>query len=278
MVEIGKFNTMQVLEEVSFGLYLDGGDVGDILLPKRYIPEGCNVGDQIEAFVCYDSEDRLIAVREKPLAQVGEAAVMKVVSMTPVGAFLNWGLPKDLFLPFREQTKDLHVGQGVLVFVYVDNTDRIAASMRVEKLLPKTPIEYVIDEPVELIISGRSDLGYKALINRKHWGMLYKGEVFQELNDGQIVKGFVKKIRDDGKIDLILQAVGHKAAADIGGKILELLKTKNGFLPLNDKTTPETIYELFGVSKKKYKIALGGLYKQRLITVADEGIHLVKKD
>lgn len=276
MIQIGKFNTLTVIEETDYGYYLDGGDDGDILLPNRYVPDDCQVGDQVEAFVCYDSEDRLIAVRENPLVQVGQLAVLKVVSLTEVGAFLNWGLSKDLFLPFREQTKDLQVGQDVVIFAYLDKTLRISASMRIEKHIEKTPIDYKPEQAVQLIIVGRTQLGYKALINEKHFGILYENEVFQELKDGQKLPGFVKKVREDGKIDLILQAVGYKAAADIGQKILELLQTKNGFLAINDKTSAETIYDLFGVSKKKYKIALGGLYKQRLISVDDDGIRLVR--
>lgn len=279
MIQIGKFNTMTVVEKTPQGLYLDGGDdYGDILLPNRFVPENCGEGDQVEAFVCYDSEDRLIAVREKPLAQVGELAILKVVAVEKVGAFLNWGLSKDLFLPFSEQTHDIEIGQDVLVFIYLDKTFRISASMRVHRHLEQKPIEYKVGEKVEIIISGQARLGYKALINESHWGLLYANEVFKELQDGQKMSAFVKAVREDGKVDLILQQAGHKAAQqDIGEKILSMLQTKDGFLPITDKTTPEMIYDLFGVSKKKYKIALGGLYKKRLITVEDDGIRLIRK-
>lgn len=276
MIQVGKFNRLKVLKHVDFGIYLDGGDDGEILLPLRYMPENCEVGDEVDVFICFDSDDRLMATTEKPKAMVGDFALLKVVATTPVGAFLDWGLPKDLFLPFAEQTRALRVGQEILVYIYVDKSDRLSASMRLERNIEKTDANYKEGQPVNLIIAGRTDLGFKAIIENRHWGVLYGNEVFMPLHQGQRIPGYIKKMRDDGKIDLSLQQTGHKSAAeDVGPKILNLLKERNGFLAINDKTPPEEIYRLFGVSKKKYKIALGGLYKQRLISVDDDGIRLV---
>lgn len=276
MIQVGKFNKLKALKHVDFGVYLDGGDDGEILLPLRYMPEQCEVGDEVDVFICFDSDDRLMATTEKPKAQAGDFALLKVVATTPVGAFLDWGLPKDLFLPFAEQTRALRVGQEILVYIYVDKSDRLSASMRLERNIEKTGAKYEEGQPVNLIIAGRTDLGFKAIVENRHWGVLYGNEVFQPLHQGQQIQGYIKKMREDGKIDLSLQKTGHKSAnEDVGPKILELLKQKNGFLAINDKTPPEEIYRLFGVSKKKYKIALGGLYKQRLISVDEDGIRLV---
>ncbi len=207
--------------------------------------------------------------------KVGEFAILRVVSIEPVGAFLDWGQPKDLFLPFREQTRELVPGHEIIVYLYIDNTGRTASSMRLEKFLEKDTSVYTPEQKVDLLIIGETDLGFKAIINGKHLGILYKNEVFQDLRYSDQVAGFIKKIREDGKIDLALQPFGSKGAGDLGQKILDLLKEKDGFLPLTDKSSPETIYQLFGVSKKKYKMALGGIYKKKLITIDEAGIKLV---
>lgn len=275
MVQIGRFNKLAVLKQVDFGVYLDGGDDGEILLPRKLAPENCQVGDELEVFICYDSEDRLMATTETPQAQVGDFAHLTVVAATPVGAFLAWGLAKDLFLPFAEQTYNIRPGDQVVVYVYLDNTDRIAATMRIERELKKEASDLEIGQSVDLMIYNKTDLGFKAIINGTHTGMLYHNEVFQPLKVGQKLQGYIRNIRsEDGKIDLGLQKTGHQGAEDIGPKILALLQKNNGFLALNEKTPPEKIYDLFGVSKKKYKIALGGLYKQRLITIDEDGIRI----
>lgn len=214
--------------------------------------------------------------KQDPVAWIGEYALLEVASAQEVGAFLKWGLEKDLFLPHSEQTRQIQKGQKVIVFIYLDKAERLTGTMRLEKHASPEPANYKEGEAVNLLIAARTDLGFKAIINRKHWGLLYKSEVFQDLQYGQEIKGFIKQIREDGKIDLILQQAGHKAAQDeIGPKILEALKKNKGFLPLNEKTSPEKIYDLFGVSKKKYKVALGGLYKKRLIRISDDGIYLI---
>jgi predicted RNA-binding protein (virulence factor B family) len=274
MIQIGRFNELKVLEVTDSGIYLEAGPGDEILLPDPPESLHCEIGQMLEVFVCYDSEDNLIATTEAPLAQVGEFAHLTVAALEPVGAFLDWGLPKDLFLPYSEQTRDLQAGQDVIVYVYLDNSQRISASMRLERHLDKTPGNYKEGQSVELFIMSKTDLGFKAIINGRHVGVLYSNEVFQPLEHGQRLPGVIKKVREDGKIDLSLQKLGHKAAEDIGPKILELLKAKGGFLPYDDKTSAEIIYEVFGVSKKKYKMALGGLYKQRLITIDPDGIRL----
>lgn len=279
MIQIGNFNSLKVVKHVDFGVYLDGGEDGEILLPLRDMPNDCEVGDILNVFICFDSDDRLIATTQTPLAQVGQFACLEVVSLENVGAFLDWGLPKDLFLPFRERTRPVKVGQTVVVYIYIDNTDRICASMRLDKYVQAESEKQILDfkenQAVELFIAARTDLGFKAIINGTHWGMLYNNEIFQPLEHGDKLSGFIKKIREDGKIDLSLQGNQTESPKDLGAKILALLKSEGGYLAINDKTPAEEIYQILGVSKKKYKIALGGLYKQRLISVHDDGIRLI---
>ncbi|MBN8537606.1 MAG: GntR family transcriptional regulator [Deltaproteobacteria bacterium] len=210
--------------------------------------------------------------------KIGSVAVLEVVSATSVGAFLNWGLPKDLFLPFSEQIWEVKPGEKVVVFVYLDKADRTTASMRLEKKLKKTATisDYKVNEKVDLILFDRTPLGFKAVVNQKHIGLIYANEVFKKLNYADEMVGFVSKVRDDGKIDLLLNQMGHQGADDVKDKILELLSSHNGFYPLTDKTEPDEIYKLFGVSKKKFKIALGALYKTRTIEVLENGIQLKK--
>ncbi|MGZ3776014.1 MAG: CvfB family protein, partial [Pseudobdellovibrionaceae bacterium] len=277
MVQIGQLNKLKVIKHVDFGVYLDGGNEGEILLPLRDMPDSCEVGDLVEVFICYDSDDRLIATTHIPFAMVGEFAHLKVKAKESVGAFLDWGLPKDLFLPFAEQTRELRIGHYVVVYIYLDKSDRISASMRLDRYIDKEPVQYSAGEAVDLMIAARTDLGFKAIINNRHWGILYENEVFQKIDIGQKLKGFIKKIRDDGKVDLSLSKIGYAAAEDIAEKILSTLQAKGGFLNITDKTSPETIYKLFGVSKKKYKMALGGLYKKRLISIDEDGIRLKGK-
>ncbi|MGE5086102.1 MAG: S1 RNA-binding domain-containing protein [Bacillota bacterium] len=276
MVEIGKFNKLKALRKVEFGMFLDGAEDGEILLPRRYVSEDLKVGDEIEVFIHFDSEDRLTATLDKPKAQVGEFANLMVKSVERVGAFLDWGLGKDLFLPFSEITRDIRMGQSVVVYLYLDKSDRIAATMRLERHISKEPANYTTGQEVNLLVASKTDLGFKALVNKAHWGMIYANEVFDNIYLGQAMKGYIKQVRPDGKIDLALQKLGHKSSEDIGPLIMEKLREGGGFLAINDKTSPELIYDMFGVSKKKYKMALGDLYKKRLLTVKDDGIYLNK--
>lgn len=276
MTEIGKINHLEVVKELDFGVYLDGGDLGEILMPKRYVPEGTMPGDFLEAFIYLDSEDRLLATTEKPLALVEEFALLQVVSVTPVGAFLNWGLPKDLFVPFREQRQPMEEGKKYLVYVYLDtNSKRIAASSKIEHYLNNIPVDYDENEEVDLIIVNETDLGYNAIIDNSHLGILYKNEVFQSLQAGDKVQGYIKKIRTDGKIDLRLDKIGYEKIGVFADKIISELEKKNGFLPLTDKSSPEEIYKTFKISKKNFKAAIGALYKKRMIALEENGIRLL---
>jgi len=279
MIKIGKLNTLKIIKEVQFGLYLDGEELGEVLLPKKYIPKDLKPGDEIEVFIYFDSEDRIITSTEKPYAMIGEFALLKTVSVTKIGAFLDWGLPKDLFVPFKEQKQKMIKGHSYMVYIYYDKkSDRIAASSKLDKFFSKWPPEYESGESVDLLILDETELGINAIINNSHRGLLYKNELFQPLRLGQKTKGFVNKIREDGKIDLTLQKPGYEKVGGLAEKILEELKKHNGFLAVTDKTSPEKIYTIFGVSKKTYKKAAGALFKKRLISIEKNGIRLKKRD
>jgi uncharacterized protein len=278
MVEIGKLNTLEIVKEVEFGLYLDGDQFDNILLPRRYVPKGVKVGDEIEVFIYTDSEDRLIATTEKPLAMVNEFTNLRVVSSSEIGAFLDWGLPKDLFLPKREQNRILNEGNHCLVRVYLDEkTDRIVASARLDNYLDKYMVDFDEGEEVELIIAKKTDLGFKAIVDEVSWGLLYENEVFMELKPGQRVTGYIKAIRGDGKIDLTLYQPGYERIDDVASEIFRKLQLNDGYLKVNDKSSPELISKIFGESKKAFKKAVGSLYKQRLIEFKDDGIAIIEK-
>jgi len=255
---------------------MDGGEAGEILLPKRYVPEGTIVQDWLDLFIYLDSEDRLIATTETPKVMVDECAFLKVVAVTPVGAFLDWGLPKDLLVPFNEQDRPMEVGRSYVVVVTVDDaTNRIMASSRLHDYLDEEADEDIeVGQSVELLISGQTDLGYKAVINHDYLGLLFKNEVFRELKNGDELTGFVKNIRDDGKIDLRLNADKKSTVEELSEKILQQLKLNNGTSQLTDKSPPEAIYRSYGVSKANYKRALSSLYKQRRILITHEEITL----
>lgn len=276
MVEIGRICTCKVVKIVDFGVYLDGEDWGEILMPKRYVPENCKVDDMVEVFIYLDSEDRPIATTEKPKAQVGEFAYLKVVATTKVGAFLDWGLTKDLFVPFRQQKQNMEEGKSYMVYVYYDyDSDRIAASAKLDRYLDNLPPEYKEGEPVNLKIAQRTDLGYKAIINDLHWGVIYKNEIFTEIKLGMEIKGYIKNIREDEKIDLSLQRAGHEKIYDLSDIILMKLRDNNGVINISDKSPADEIYAEFGVSKKNFKKAVGNLYKKRLIKISDKRIEFI---
>jgi uncharacterized protein len=266
LINIGKYNLLRVVKKVDFGIYLDGKTDGEILMPERYVPEGTEIDDVLNVFVYLDSEDRLIATTEKPYAQVGEVAMLRVKSVDRFGAFLDWGLMKDLLVHFREQKADMIEGRSYLVYVYLDEkTNRIAASAKLSKFLNKTVPQYTIGEQVDLILESETELGYNAVINNSHWGLLYENEVFEQLEKGQHLKGYIKKIREDNKIDISLYKPGYERVDPVAQSILDMLKEKDGVIAVSDKSDAETIYSLFGVSKKTFKKALGALYKKRLI-------------
>lgn len=264
-----------MVKEVEFGVYLDGGSDGEILLPKRYVPENCHIDDVLKVFIYNDSEDRLVATTETPFAQVGEFVCLQVVEVNAVGAFLDWGLMKHLFVPFREQKLRMEEGRRYPVFVYVDfDSKRITASAKIEKFVDEGEPELEEGQEVDLLVYKKTDLGWKAVINQQYTGMLYDNELFQDIVTGQSLKGFVKQIRPDFKIDLMLQKPGFEKIDDFAVALHEALKSANGFLPLTDKSPAEDIYNRFGVSKKTFKKAVGDLYKKRIITLEPEGLRL----
>ncbi|MBU1101472.1 MAG: GntR family transcriptional regulator [Bacteroidetes bacterium] len=279
MLEIGRLNTLEIISRKPQGLYLDGGRYGEILIPNQYIPRDVNVGDEIEVFIYFDSEDRIIATTRKPLVMIGEFAMLRCISVSTVGAFMDWGLQKDLLVPYSEQKSKMVKDMHYLVHVHFDEVSkRIVASAKLDKYLDKSPINFKEWDQVDLIITKETELGYKAIINNTHWGVIYKNEVFKKIEYGQKLKGFVKKIRVDGKIDLSLEKLGYGKVDPISQEILDKLNKNEGFIPVTDKSSPETIAKLFGLSKKNYKKAVGALYKQKLIIIEEKGIRLVKEE
>ncbi len=279
MAEIGKLNTLEVVRETDNGFYLDGEQLGEILMPQKFITEEIRNTNRATVFIYTDSEDRLVATTESPLAKVGEFGFLKVVSTSNFGAFLDWGLPKDLLVPFSEQKAKMRVGGEYLVYVYLDmKTNRIAASAKIDKFLDNTPPEYKQGEVVELLIAEETDIGYKAIVNSEHWGILYKNQLFRPLSAGQKMTGYIGKVREDEKIDLFLEKPGYEKIDAISKKILDELKQNRGFMAVSDKTSPEMVKALFGISKKNFKKAIGNLYKQQMIVFDSDGIRLVGED
>lgn len=275
MIEIGKYNTMTVVKTVDFGVYLDGGERGEILMPKEYVPEHCSPGDEVDVFVYFDSEDRIVATTEEPAVAVGEFAFLKVVAVNRIGAFLDWGLRKDLLVPFREQRDPMVEGKSYLVYAYLDKaSDRIVASAKVDKYLDQTFPDYVPGQEVDLLVVRKTDLGFAVIINNAHWGLVYDNQIFQPLKTGQRLKGYIRTVREDDKIDVTLQPDGFGKVEGLTGLILEKLKDYDGILDISDKSEPEEIYRVFGCSKKTYKKALGTLYKQGFIEIDDFEVRL----
>lgn len=278
MAEIGRLNRLRIKRVRDYGVYLDGGESGNILLPKRYVPEKCQLGDEVEVFVYVDREERLRATTRKPYATVGQFAKLRVVANTVSGSFLDWGLQKDLLVPKSEQETRMEEGKAYVVFVFLDEkTNRITASTKLDKFFSLQPPTYKEGEEVSLIILEKIELGYKAVVNHAHVGMLYRNEVFQKLLIGQQLKGYIKKIREDRKIDLSLQQPGYLGFDDVSRTVLNKIKDHGGRIAVTDDSPPEEIYALFGVSKKNFKKAIGALYKKRLITIAPDGIRLVRR-
>lgn len=275
-IELGKFNALEVVKEVDFGLYLDGGEDGEILLPSRYVPEGCQVGDYLNVFLYLDNEERLIATTLTPYAKVDDFACLEVAWVNQYGAFLNWGLMKDLFVPFREQKMKMQVGRKYIVHVHIDEESyRIVASAKVERYLSKEMPTFESGEEVDILIWQKTELGFKAIVNNQFSGLLYNNEIFQQLETGMRLKAFVKQVREDGKIDLILQKTGFQKIDSFSQILLNYIKENNGRISLTDKSPAEDIYNAFGVSKKTFKQAVGDLYKRRLIRLLEDEIDLV---
>lgn len=274
-IELGKFNQLKVVKFVDFGLYLDGGDDGEILLPLRYVPEGVKEGDELNVFLYLDNEERLVATTQTPLVQVGEFAFLEVNWVNKYGAFLNWGLMKDLFVPFREQKMRMIQGKSYIVYCYQDKESyRLMASAKVNKFLSNEMPPYQEGQEVDILIWQKTDLGFKAIVENKFAALLYNSEIFQPLHTGMRLKAFVKQGREDGKIDLILQQAGPRKVDDFAETLLKYIRDHKGFTSFNDKSDAEEIYETFGVSKKTFKKAVGELYKMRLIILQPDGIRL----
>lgn len=276
MVKVGEYNTLRVLREVDFGVYLDDEQEG-ILLPKRFVPEGTKVGDELSVFLYHDSESRLIATTQKPKGTVGEIVKLKAVSVTPQGAFLDWGLMKDIFVPKSKQQSGMREGADYLVKIYVDEqTGRVAATEKIEPFLSNESLSVKEMDVVDLTVYRRTDIGYVVIINSIHTGVLHFNEIYQEIETGKKFKGFIKKIRPDNKIDVVVGKPGYNRVEDEAQKIMRLLSENSGYLPYHDKSDPDEIYSYFGMSKKAFKMTTGSLYKQRKIIFTKTGIKLLE--
>lgn len=274
MIEVGKINKLSIQRFTAVGAYLDDGKEG-LLLPKRFVPRNAKVGDILDVFVYHDSEDRLIATTQRPRALVDEIALLRAVSVTPQGAFLDWGLMKDLFVPRSKQLMGMRVGGDYLVKLYIDEqTGRIAATEKIESLLSNELLTVREKEIVHLTIYRQTAIGFVVIINHRHTGLLHANEVYRPLKVGDQVEGYIKTIRPDNKIDVVLGKPGYQRVEDEASKILRLLGENNGYLPYHDKSDPEDIYEFFGMSKKLFKMTTGRLYKERKIEFTKSGIKL----
>lgn len=275
MIQIGRKYDLKVIKETEFGVYLDAENLGEILLPSKHAPDLLSIDDTVEVFLYLDSEDRPVATTQTPKAEVGEFAYLQVKDNTQIGAFLDWGLDKDVLVPFSEQHRPMSVGDYYIVFLYLDNQGRIAATSKIDKIVADDDHhDFWPQQAVDLIIGNSTDLGFKAIINHSHWGLLYKDEVGQRLSFGQSLQGYIKHIREDGKIDLSLKS-GRQIRDSHSQTIQDYLRDHNGFAPLHDKSPPEQISDLLGMSKKQFKKTIGALYKQRVIAIEADGIRLV---
>lgn len=293
-IKIGNYNTLKMTRvaerpnphafggKETFGIFLDGGKEGEILMPQKYVPEHVKVGSDVHCFVYLDQEERLIATTEKPLAKVGDFAYLKCSWVNEYGAFLDWGLMKDLFCPFREQKRRMEIGESYIVFVYVDKDSyRVAATAKVDRWLHDIRDDngggLHRGSEVDLLVWQKTELGFKVIVNNRYAGLVYRDQVFQYIHTGDRVKGYVQNVREDGKIDISLQPMGRQQTLDFAETLLAWIKEHDGHCPLNDKSDPDDIKRLFQVSKKVFKKATGDLYKKKLITLSDEGLDLVKE-
>jgi len=271
--QVGRLNTLKVVKEKEFGMYLDADQLGEILLPKRYIPKGLKVGEEVEVLVYLDSDDELIATTETPKVQVGEFAALTCVAVNQVGAFFDWGLPKDLLVPFSQQKNRVEEGETHLLFVYLDQlTNRIVATTKVDALLNREEAPYRTGDQVSIIIGDKTNIGFKCIIDNRFWGVLFFQDAFRQLRKGEKTTAFIKRVREDGKIDLSLQEVGYKKVRNILDDIMDYLEVQGGEMALTDKASPEAIYAVFKVSKATYKKALGALYKDQKIVLSKEKV------
>ncbi len=283
MTRVGEYNTLKVKKELEFGLILEDGKEG-ILLPKRFVPKGARIGDELKVFLYHDGEDRLIATTQHPKATLGEIAKLQVVSVTPHGAFLDWGLMKDIFVPKSKQLSGMRLGGDYLVRIYLDEqTGRLCATEKIEQSLNNEDLTLKEKDPVDLIVFRRTDIGYLVIINNKHTGVLHFNEIFRDIAVGDKFQGFIKNITPadqspsgDTQIDVVAGKPGYERTEDAAAKILRLLKENKGHLPYHDKSDPESIYSFFGMSKKTFKMTTGRLYKEKKILITEAGIQLTK--
>ena len=277
-VRLGRYNQLEVVKEVDFGVYLDGGDDGEILLPARYVPEDCQPGDMLNVFIYLDNEERLVATTLTPYAQVGDFACLEVAWTNQYGAFLDWGLMKDLFVPFREQKNKMEKGERYVVHVHLDEDSyRIMASAKVERYLSNDMPPYHPGDGVEILVWQRTDLGYKVIVDNRFGGLIYATDVVRPLSTGTKTEAYVRQVRPDGKIDIVPQPDGPRKVDDFAEVLLDYIRQHDGFTTFQDKTPAEDIYATFGVSKKTFKKAVGDLYKKHLVTLEEGGIRLCEK-
>jgi len=276
MISIGKVNSLKVVKILSFGIYLDAFEKGEILMPAKYVPDNTKTGDIIDAFIYLDSEDKLIATTEIPYAQINEFAYLQVVAVNQMGAFVDWGLPKNLLVPFREQKMRLKEQAFSWVYIYLDQqTQRIVASAKIEKFFSKAIPPFNIQDKVNVMIYKKTDLGYKVIVDQAYQGMIFANEAFQSLEIGQKHKAYIKNIREDGKLDITLYKTGYNQVVDFSAVLLDAIQNAKGYLALHDKSSAEEIYHTFGVSKKVFKKAVGDLYKKQLIRIESDGLYLL---
>lgn len=286
MFKLGDYNTLKVVKfavrdnphayggKETFGIFLDGGKEGDILMPQKYVPEGVKVGDEVKCFVYLDQDERLVATTETPKAKVGDFAFLECTWVNEYGAFLDWGLMKDVFCPFHEQKKKMEIGNSYIVYIYIDEeSNRIVATAKIEKYI-ESPTVITPSPSVDLLVWQATPLGFKVIVDNKYQGLIYKDQIFQYVHTGDRLKGYIEKVRPDGKLDISLQPTGRKQTLDFAESLLQWIKDHDGFCPLNDKSAPDDIKHTFQVSKKVFKKAVGDLYKRRLITIEGNGLRL----
>ncbi|TQV89718.1 CvfB family protein [Aliikangiella coralliicola] len=278
MVKIGQFNFLKIFRKTARGTFLEAGNLGQVFLPVAQTPSHCEVGDKIQVFLYRDSHDEVVATTKKPRIEIGGTTCLKVLSVSRVGAFLDWGLPKDLLAPFGEQSKKMEVGEFHIVHAYEDNTGRLCASSKLNKFIKAETSGLKAGDSVNLIVGDQTDLGYKMIVNQAYWGLLHHDDIFREIKYGQKLKGFIKKLRADKRIDITLKQPGVSGDKSLASKILAKIESGNGFSAINDKSPPELIYQEFGVSKKVFKAELGALYKQRKILIGKDGIRFANTD
>lgn len=277
MANIGERASLQILHEKSFGLFLDGGELGEILLPRREMPTEWAIGNFLNVFLYLDSEDRQVATLKTPKVMPGQFARLRCVAVTGVGAFLDWGLPKDLLVPFREQKIRMDIGKHYIVYVLIDeHTGRLIATTRIARHMDRTPPDFTLEQEVDLIIFGKTDLGYKAIINGTHSGLIFANEVFQDLQPGEALKGYITALRPDGKINLSLHPAGRAKVDGLEGQILAELTARGGFWSLGDHSSAEEIHSELGVSKRTFKQATGALFRKQKISIQKNGIRLIE--